>query len=282
MKFKTLIKNGIKYLGKHSPTILAGAAVAGVIATGVLSAKGHLKASEIIKTEKKKRENEAYGEFHTEDYDTYTQDDLEDIAAKKSEIPRLEKFKMTWLCYLPAAISAVLSIASIIASHSISQKRLAAMSILLSSAETALSKYEGKVTEMFGKAKADKIKEAIADDIVPSKSPDENGISKTKHGDTLFFDRITGRYFRSSMEHVLKVQNDLNRTLIVGDEASLNDFYYLMDLDGCELGDMVGFTPSVPLNIDFTSKTLDDGQQITLMDFQLHPRWDDRIQATLF
>lgn len=281
MKVKTIIQNGIKYLGKHSPTILAGAAVAGVIATGVLSARGHLKASEIVKTEKKKRENEAYREFHTEDYDTYTQDELEDIAAKKSEIPKLEKFKMTWLCYLPAAISAVLSIASIIASHSISQKRLAAMSILLSSAETALSKYEGKVTEMFGKAKADKIKEAIADDAVPSHIA-EDGVALTKHGDTLFYDRQIARPFRCSMEYILKCQNDLNKDLINGGEVSLNDFYYMLDLDGCRYGDYVGFNPEVPLDIDFTSKTLDDGQQITLIDFPVHPRWDDLPRATLF
>lgn len=281
MKIKTLLKNGIKYLGKQSPTILAGVAVAGVVATAILSARGHIKAHEILHTEYKNRENAAYRDLSSETIGNLTQDEIEDLVKTKITMTKTEKFKLIWMCYLPAAISTVISVASIIASHSISQKRLAAMGILLSSAETALSKYEGKVTELFGKSKADKIKEAIADDVVPS-HVSEGDIPLTKHGDTLFYDRLRGLAFRSSMEHILKCQNDLNKDLIDGGDVSLNDFYYMLDLDGCQFGDIVGFNPEVPLDIEFTSKQLDDGQQITLIEFPVHPRWEDRSRETLF
>lgn len=284
MKLKPLMAKGIKYLGKHSPTILAGFAVVGVIGTGVLAGRGHLKAYQIIEEERDKREKEAYRDLPSEILDDYTQDEIEDIVNLKKAMSRSETFKMTWLCYLPAGISAFFSIAAIIASNSINQKRLAAMSILLSSAETALSKYEDKVTSMFGKAKADKIKSEIANDMLPSHTPDDSSIVNTKHGDTLFFDRVRGLAFRSSMEYILQQQNDFNADLLSdgGGDASLNDWYYMLGLDSAELADVVGFTKDVPLKLEFNTKQMDDGQQITLIDYQVHPRWDDRSRATLF
>lgn len=282
MKAKTLLKKGINYLGKKAPTVLAGAAVAGVIVTAILAAKGHTKAHSIVQNEEKRRENEAYDNMPKSMFDECTQDEIEQYVKKQKKMTFSEKFKLTWLCYLAPSISGTLTIASIIASHSISQKRLAAMGILLSSAETALSKYENKVTDLFGKAKADKIKESLTDDYVPSHAPEDGATILTKHGDTLFFDKLTGRYFRSSMEYVLKQQNALNKDLIDGGDISLNEFYYMMDVDGCHLGDIVGFNPEVPLDIEFTSKTLDDGQQITIMNYPVHPKWEDRQRETLF
>lgn len=280
---KQLALTACKTIGKHSPTILAGLAVAGVAATAILAARGHTKARDILRQKRLDRVNEAYDNIPENIRETHDDDKIDSWAEKAGEMLKLEKFKTTWLCYLPAALSAFLTIAAIIASNSINQKRLAAASILLSSAETALSKYDSKVTEMLGKGKADKIKSEIADGEIPPHI-DESSIINTGHGDTLFYDKWAGRPFRSSMEFILQQQNNFNTDIMSdgGGEATLNDWYYLLDLGSADLGNFVGFTNDVPLKLEFHTKQLDNGQQVTLMSGQLHPMWEDRSRATLF
>lgn len=287
---KTLASTAIKTLSKHSPTILAGIAVAGVVTTGILAAVGHSKAKEVLSDLKQSKRNDAWNSFKDKFGDDVTlgsmddNSELDEWLEKEGSVTKMEKIKASWLCYLPAAVSAIFTIAAIIASNSINQKRLAAMSILLSSAETALSNYDKKVAEMLGRGKADKIKSAAEIDSIPDKLPEDRAIERTSHGDTLFMDKVTGRMFRSSMEYILQQQNNFNTDLLMdgGGDASLNDWYYLLDMGSSELGDIVGFTPSVPLKLDFNSKQLDDGQQVTLISYQVHPNWDDRSRATLF
>lgn len=286
---KTLASTAIKTLGKHSPTILAGIAVAGVITTGVLAAIGHTKAKKVLTDLKQAKRDDAWDSFKDKFgevtiTDSSDDDTLDKWLEKEGTVTKTEKIKATWLCYLPAGVSAILTIAAIIASNSINQKRLAAMSILLSSAETALSNYDKKAAEILGRGKADKIKSAAELDTVPDKLPEDGAIERTGHGDTLFMDKVTGRLFRSSMEYILQQQNDFNTDLLRdgGGDANLNDWYYVLDLGSSKLGDLVGFTASVPLKLEFNTAQLPEGQQITLMSYQVHPNWDDRSRATLF
>ena len=70
---------------------------------------------------------------------------------------------------------------------------------------------------------------AIRDDICKeeiAKNPViEKEVVLTGCGNSLFYDPMSGRYFRSDIEHIKKAVNELNRHMIADMYVSLNEFF---------------------------------------------------------
>ena len=259
MKIKNkFIAKILKKISDEAPTILTGTAVGGVVASLITMRNSTLKADKIIK---------------------------EHQAKQKEELKFKEKFLLTWKTYIPTAISAGLTIAAIISSNVISKKRLSALSILCSGAEAALSQYQNKVEQLIGKNKAQKVKDEIAQDIVDAsditENDDEESIQEVGQGTTWCLDKLTGRKFKSSAEHIRRAQNDANMALLGGSQISLNEFYDYLGLDNCSLGDIVGFDESNPVNISFSS-ALKGSQPVLVLSYNVSPIWYDSSSFKCF
>lgn len=259
MKIKNkFIAKILKKISDEAPTILTGTAVGGVVASLITMRNSTLKADKIIK---------------------------EHQAKQKEELKFKEKFLLTWKTYIPAAVSAGLTIAAIISSNVISKKRLSALSILCSGAEAALSQYQNKVEQLIGKNKAQKVKDEIAQDIVDAsditENDDEESIQEVGQGTTWCLDKLTGRKFKSSAEHIRRAQNDANMALLGGSQISLNEFYDYLGLDNCSLGDIVGFDESNPVNISFSS-ALKGSQPVLVLSYNVSPIWYDSSSFKCF
>ena len=63
----------------------------------------------------------------------------------------------------------------------------------------------------------------------------------TEKGNTLCRDSISGRYFKSDIDKIKKVVNELNRQLIHQNYISLNEFYYELGLDSTKNGSYLGW-----------------------------------------
>ena len=242
------LKTAIK---KHSPEILTGIGIAGMITTTVMAVRATPKA--LILVEERK----------------------EEIGAEKLEA--MDMVKTTWACYIPAAITGTLSVACLIGASSVNARRNAALATAYTLSESALKDYQGKVIEMFGEKKNEAVKDAVAKDKVEKNPVVTREVIITEKGNTLCYDAISGRYFKSDIEKIKKAECELNRQMLDDMYVSLNDFYYEIGLDSVKLGDKLGWNvDSGYIDLSFSSQLASDGTPCLVIDYSVAPRYDYR------
>lgn len=245
-------------LSKHSPEILIGIGIAGMLTTTVLAVKATPKA--LCLMEKKKQEL---------DVDT---------------LPPVEVVKTTWKCYVPAAASGVASIACLIGSNKVNARRNAALATAYKLSETAFSEYRDKVVETIGEKKEKVVRDKISEEQIKN-----NPISKTdvivtgKGNSTLCFDPLSHRYFYSSIEKINRAANKLNyeiNTNPFDSGVTLNDFYDEIGLAGTMTGDNLGWTIHTGLiEIYPSAQMVDEGEEhegepCLVLNFNNPPQYD--------
>ena len=242
------LKTAIK---KHSPEILTGIGIAGMITTTVMAVRATPKALILIEERK------------------------EEIGAEKLEA--MDTVKTTWACYIPAAITGTLSVACLIGASSVNARRNAALATAYTLSESALKDYQGKVIEMFGEKKNEAVKDAVAKDKVEKNPVVSREVIITEKGNTLCYDAISGRYFKSDIEKIKKAECELNRQMLDDMYVSLNDFYYEIGLDSVKLGDELGWNvDSGYIDLSFSSQLASDGTPCLVIDYSVAPRYDYR------
>ena len=244
LSFKTAIK-------KHSPEILTGIGIAGMITTTVMAVRATPKALILIEERKK------------------------EIGVEKLEA--VDVVKTTWLCYIPAAVTGTLSIACLIGASSVNARRNAALATAYTLSESALKDYQGKVVEMFGEKKNEAVKDAIAKDKVEKNPVVTREVIITEKGNTLCYDVHSGRYFKSDIDKIKKAVGELNRQMLDDMYVSLNDFYYEIGLDSIKLGDELGWNiDSGYIDVSFSSQLASDDTPCLVIDYNVAPRYDYR------
>lgn len=211
------LKNIQNILVKHSPELLMGFGISGLCFSIIYSVKATLKAKENI--------------------DNYKKETNQDKLSTK------EILKCSWKPFLPVAISTVAAIPCLICSNGIYAKRNAMAAAAYALSETALSEYRGTVKEVLGEQKEKNITEKVSSkQIEKTYDPSSNQIILTGDGDSLFFEPLTSRYFKSNWNKILKASNRLN-TMAISDTygtITLNDWFDEIGLErtdlGCELG----------------------------------------------
>lgn len=242
------LKTAIK---KHSPEILTGIGIAGMITTTVMAVRATPKALILIEERK------------------------EEIGAEKLEA--MDMIKTAWACYIPAAITGTLSVACLIGASSVNARRNAALATAYTLSESALKDYQGKVIEMFGDKKNEAVKDAVAKDKVEKNPVITREVIITEKGNTLCYDAISGRYFKSDIEKIKKAECELNRQILDDMYVSLNDFYYEIGLDSVKLGDELGWNvDSGYIDLSFSSQLASDGTPCLAIDYSVAPRYDYR------
>lgn len=243
-----IIKNTKAVMSKHSPEILTAIGIAGMISSTVLAVKATPKALMLI----------------------------EDARYEKGEdLTAIEKTKACWKCYIPAAVSGVTSAACLIGANSVNAKRNAALATAYKISETALTEYKEKVVETIGEKKEKTVRDKVAKGKVDKNPVSKNEIIITEKGNTLCYDAISGRYFKSDIEKIKKAANELNRRMLSEMYISLNEFYHSLGLHETSLGDNLGWNIDEGLiDLDFSSQIADDGTPCIVVDYLIAPRYD--------
>jgi hypothetical protein len=239
-------------MSKHSPEILTGIGIAGMITTTILAVKATPKALELINEERYYRD----------------QNEEEDIS-------KLDAVKLCWKCYIPSAVTGVVSVACLIGASRVSLKRNAALATAYKLSETALTEYREKVIETIGEKKEQNVKDQVAKDRIEQNPVSKNEVIVSEKGNTLCYDVISGRYFKSDIEKIKRAENDLNKEILhsMCGYASLNDFYEEIGLPSTSLGDELGWNTSSLLDIDFSSQIADDGTPCIVVNYEVAPRY---------
>ena len=244
-----MFKDTKKAFIKHSPEILTGIGIAGMITTTVLAVKETPKALELIEMKKEEEEVES--------------------------LTVLETIKTTWKCYIPATITGVVSVACLVGASSVSARRNAALATAYKLSETALSEYRDKVVETVGEKKDKVIRDQIDKDHIDKNPVSKNEVIITDRGTTLCYDKQSGRYFKSDIEKIKKAVNEINRQMLLNDYVSLNDFYDELGLEHTPLGDDLGWRIDRGyIEPRFSSQIAEDGTPCIVLSYAVAPRHD--------
>ena len=241
-KIATDLRNGII---KHSPEILTGIGLAGMIATTVLAVKATPKAMRLLEEAEKE---------------------------KGEELTVLEKTKTCGKVYIPAIVSGVTSAACIIGASSVNLRRNAALAAAYTLSDTALREYRDSVIKTIGEKKEEIVQDKLAEERVKKEPVTKQEVIVTDKGNTLCFDSISGRYFKSDIDAIKKAQNEFNRRLLYEMYASLNEFYDEIGLSPTTIGDQLGWNVDDGLiDIYFSSQIADDGTPCIVLNYENDP-----------
>lgn len=246
------IKGVGRFAIKHAPEFLTGLGIGLMFTSIIFAVKNTPKATKIL--EKKKAES-------------------------GSELKKAEILKAVWKNYIPAAGAAVGAVGCFIAANVVQNKRSVALAAAYALSETALSNYRQVTLDKLGEEKEAEIHtEAVQKQIreTPVKSTD---VANFSTGDELVYDAFAGRLFRSSRNKIEKAVNELNRMIISGDYASLNDFYDLIDADNSIVGDLIGWNSSQSVDVRFSAHLTADDKPCLAFRFSIPPIYEfDRVE----
>lgn len=229
----------------NSPVLLVGTAVAGVVATGFLAAKGGYKARGIL-------------------------DEAEE--EKGEELTTTEKVQLTWLCYAAPTLTGASTIASVVGVHSIHTKRHAALAGLYAVTQGKLDDYREKAEELLGAKKTQELNTAMVQRSVDRNPIDDKEVLMVSDGTELCYDDWSGRYFMGSVTKIEAALNTLNRTLLDNGEASLNSFYDNLGLTSITMGDRFGWSGRDQVEAKFAPVTTSDGRPAVGFWFRSEPK----------
>ena len=198
---------------KRSPEIFTALGIGGFVTTVVLTAKASPKTADI------------HTDYRLRRINTRTRD--ERIGLWKEEGLKLAPV------VLPPVISGVASIGFVLAAHRIQAKRAATLATAYSLAERTLSAYQEKALEKLGDDGAVELMQAVSDKLAQEDCPFEEDYSYSpdEDGKCLCYDRVTGRYFRSTPDEIKAAEGIVNKQLIDESIVHLSDFYYELGLD---------------------------------------------------
>jgi hypothetical protein len=236
-------------LTKHSPEILTGIGIAGMVATTILAVKATPKALKLI--EAKKREEHV------------------------DKLKTVDTVKVAWKPYIPAAVTGVASVACLIGASSVSVRRNAALAAAYKISETALTEYKEKVVETIGEKKEEAIREKIEEDHIKKNPVANSEVIVTDRGKTLCYDYTSGRYFESDIDHIKKAENKLNKSMIhdMFGYVSLNDFYSEINLPHTSIGDTLGWNTEHLIDIRIGSHIAEDGRPCIVVAHNNEPKY---------
>ena len=240
---------------KHSPEILTGIGIAGMVTTTIFAVKVTPKALDLIA--KAEDENATYGDGEP--------------------LTKIEIVRVAWKPYIPAALTCIASIACLIGASSVNFRRNAALATAYKLSEAALTEYKDAVIDTIGEKKEQAVKEKISKNRVEQNPVSNNTIYITGDGDTLFLEPISKRYFYSDIEQVRSIINTLNETLYNDPfgHIPLSDLYDAVGLAQTDISNDIGWNINGgSIKVDFHPAMSDKGKPCLALYYETAPSWD--------
>ena len=266
-KFKTV---------KHSPEILICAGVLGAIGATVLACKATLKINEII--DKSQETIKTIRETESDESVEYTQED----ARKDLAIVYVSRGLDIAKLYAPAIIVGGISIAAMIKSHNILNRRNAALAAAFTTASESFAKYRKNVVDKYGERIDYELRHGIKAEKISV--TDENGKTKKESVDVIS-DPINGysdyaRFYDDGNEGWTKdpeynlmflraQQQYANDKLVAQGYLFLNDVYDMLGIPKTKAGQIVGwiYNPENPDGDNYVDFGMYDVNKPNAVDF---------------
>lgn len=264
---------------KHSPEILAGIGVVGVVASTVLACKATMKINDVLEDAKDQLDkvkevanDPAYaGQYNEED------------AKKDTTIIYVQKGVEIVKIYLPAITVGAVSLGCLLASNNILRKRNAALGAAYATLDKSYKTYRNRVAERFGDEVEKEIRYGIKAEKVEKTVIDEDGNEVTVEEEVKvmdpnlysdyarFFDEASP-YWQKDPEYnlmFLKAQQQYANDLLKSrGRLFLNEVYEMLGIDKSKAGQIVGwvYDPVNPVGDNF-------------VDFGIYDMSKERVRA---
>ena len=252
-KFNRTFSKVSLQLKKHSPELLVGAGVVGVVASTVMACKATTKVSEVLDKTKNDIDDIHYClENPDEIKEEYTvEDSKKDLAVIYTQTG-VELVKL----YGPAVVVGTVSIVSILTGHNILRKRNLALASAYAIVDKGFKEYRGRVIERFGKELDRELKYNIKTQEIEETVVDEKGKEKTvkKTIETVnsneiglyakFFDNGNVNWTKDpelNLMFLRRQQDYANEKLQAKGYLFLNEVYEMLGLDKTRAGNVVGW-----------------------------------------
>ena len=139
-----------------------------------------------------------------------------------------------------------------------------------------MDEYKSAALETLGEKKEKDIRDKVAKNQIEANPVNETSVIVTGGGDSLCYDSISGRYFRSNIEKIRGVENAIERALLSDDYVSLNEFYDLLGLEHIDIGDDLGWRVdwNRSFEIELSSQLTKNGEPAIVLSYLEMPRYD--------
>ena len=244
-----LAKTARIFINRHSPEILTGMGIAGMVATTVLAVKATPKAIKLLEARKEELETD--------------------------KLTPTETVLTTWKCYIPSAVTGATSIACLIGASSVNVRRNAALAAAYNLSTSALAEYKEKVVDTIGENKERTVRDKVAQSNIDNTPIKTNEVVFVGNGETYFLDPLSKRYIKSNIDTVNKIENTLNKQILHDfcGSVSLNEFYDELGLERTDLGDEIGWNTDNLIDLDIRVGTTPDGNPCFVIGHNHPPKW---------
>lgn len=247
------VYNGVKgQVQKHSPEILMGVGVVGVVTSTVMACKATMKLNDILEESKETRDKIKEVENNPKYEDKYSPED----AKKDLAINYMQTGMKVAKLYAPAVLLGGASLGCLLASNDILRKRNAALSAAYMTVDKSFKEYRNRVTERFGEEVEKEIRYGIKAEQLETTVVDEDG-NETTVTDTVktmdptlysdyarFFDAASPCWQNDPEYNLmfLKAQQQYaNDLLRAKGRLFLNDVYDMLGIEKTKAGQVVGW-----------------------------------------
>ena len=263
-KMIRMYNNSKNVVQKHSPEILAGVGVVGVVASTVMACKATMKLNDILEESKETRDKIREVESNPRYEEQYSHED----AKKDLTINYTQTGLKIAKLYAPAVILGSASLGCLLASNDILRKRNAALSAAYMTVDKSFKEYRQRVVDRFGEEVEKEIRYNIKAEEITSTVVAEDG-SETTITETVktmdpnlysdyakFFDEASP-YWQKDPEYnfmFLKSQQQYaNDLLKARGRLFLNEVYEMLGIDKTKAGQIVGwvYNPENPIGDNF-------------------------------
>lgn len=182
------------------------------------------------------------------------------------KLTKEQRIKIYAKIYAPPAIAILATGACIVGAHSISVRRESSLLLAYEGTRQMYDRYRATVQDRLGPEEKE-----IANKAASKAQPVPRETIVYGEGDCLFYDAYSGRYFKSTVNKIDRVVNELNYTLLREMCVSLNEFYAGIGLDGISLGDQLGWNEQRQIEVHYGAKVSEEGKAVVVVDFVVEP-----------
>ena len=251
-KVMNMVNNSKNAVQKHSPEILAGVGVVGVVASTVMACKATMKLNDILEESKETRDKIKEVENNPVYEDKYTPED----AKKDLTINYMQTSMKIAKLYAPAVLLGSASLGCLLASNDILRKRNAALSAAYMTVDKGFKEYRQRVAERFGEEVEKEIRYNIKAEEIETTVVNEDGSEVTIKETVKTMDpNLYSDYARFFDEYNPNWQNDpeynlmflksqqqyANDLLIARGRLFLNEVYDMLGMERSKAGQVVGW-----------------------------------------
>ena len=275
---KTYKKVELKAI-KHSPEILAGVGVVGVVGSLVLACKATTKLSDVLEDSKEQLDKIKEVAADPAYEEKYSQDD----AKKDTTITYVQTAMKVTKLYAPSVILCASSLGCLLASNNILKKRNAALSAAYMTVDKSFKEYRKRVADRFGEEVEKEIRYNIKAEEITKVDEDGNEVTETvkvmdgtddpnSYSDyARFFDESCAAWQNDAEYNLtfLKAQQQYaNDLLKARGRLFLNEVYRMLGIDETKAGQVVGwvYNPDNPTGDNF-------------VDFGIYNMQRERVRA---